>query len=425
MVSPLERSASGLVLVAKTVNFLERWRRSLGETQISAERCRNLAFVRCHYLFLVDCERSMTSEPRLNPHQRIEEVRALMSSKWSKNKGQIQILECVCPCPAPGNKLLAKILSELGYSILGRNASLGKKPLKSILAWTMDEVAFRAAIPKLFIKTFEAERDGWHRHCQVFPLERQGQQVKSLATEVFCGHRFLCDGVMVPRLGTEIIAEEASRELRKRAEKSDSVSLLDLGTGSGCIAISALLKLPETLKASAVGLDISATAVKVAQRNATLLPSEKSFSVFQMCFSQLASRETSSSESSLQAMKQGFDVIVSNPPYLTRRQAQEVSRGEPVESYVLQRSAQVAKVIGEERRRLKCSLDGPLAVYGILKMGILGEKEPLLKPGGALVIEARVEMSGVFTTSGVLMWTLKCMLHTINTAKSECVVCIL
>ncbi|CAK9020617.1 Release factor glutamine methyltransferase (RF MTase) (N5-glutamine methyltransferase PrmC) (Protein-(glutamine-N5) MTase PrmC) (Protein-glutamine N-methyltransferase PrmC) [Durusdinium trenchii] len=305
---------------------------------------------------------------------------------------QIQILECICFCPVPGTKLLTAILAELGYGLLGRNAcskAVGKKPLKCLIAWNFvdRQLEVRAPIPIAFTKTFDSQQEAWRRHWRVFRSLSNSAHV-----ERFCGHGFLCDGVMIPRLGTEVIAEEAARQLSLAT--SSSPSLLDVGTGSGCIAIAALLGLPEDSKAFAVGLDKSATAVQIAQTNGRLLlPPQKTFIGLQLCFSQLQELATSAD---------GFDVIVSNPPYLTRRQAQELGyatpvgpgegrgRGtvEPIESFVLQRSAQVVAAVAacEERPG---SLDGSVAVYGLLRAAIVKRRAkcPLLKQHGALVLE--------------------------------------
>ncbi|MCL7987381.1 peptide chain release factor N(5)-glutamine methyltransferase [Sphingobacterium sp. lm-10] len=87
--------------------------------------------------------------------------------------------------------------------------------------------------------------------------------------------------------------------------------ILDIGTGSGCIAIS-LAKLIST--ASVEGMDISSEALAVAKRNATKLNA-------QVCFTTVDILDWRNFESK----KATYDVIVSNPPYITPAEKKEMS----------------------------------------------------------------------------------------------------
>ena len=80
----------------------------------------------------------------------------------------------------------------------------------------------------------------------------------------FCGRRFeVSDAVLIPRPETE--------ELVAAALESTPRRLLDVGTGSGCIAISLALALP---RSSVEAWDLSADALEVARRNARRLGAE-------------------------------------------------------------------------------------------------------------------------------------------------------
>ena len=69
-----------------------------------------------------------------------------------------------------------------------------------------------------------------------------------------------CD-VLSPRFDTEVLIDETTSLF----EKSKKLDILELGTGSGCIIISLL---DEYKKASGVGIDISAKALEITQKNA-------------------------------------------------------------------------------------------------------------------------------------------------------------
>lgn len=78
----------------------------------------------------------------------------------------------------------------------------------------------------------------------------------------FCGERYLVSpACLIPQPDTEHIVEIAARHLRP------GMKLLDLCTGSGCIAIALLLRVPNT---TAIAVDISDDALKIASQNAAL-----------------------------------------------------------------------------------------------------------------------------------------------------------
>ena len=112
--------------------------------------------------------------------------------------------------------------------------------------------------------------------------------------QMFMGLRFVVnEHVLVPRQDTEILVEEAMRELH------DGMSVLDMCTGSGCILLS-LLQYSNDCRG--VGVDISPEALLVAQENAKLLGIAAEFRAGNL-FSALMQQER-------------FDLLISNPPYI-------------------------------------------------------------------------------------------------------------
>lgn len=105
--------------------------------------------------------------------------------------------------------------------------------------------------------------------------------------------------VLSPRPDTEILLEEAIN-----LASNKKVSVLDLGTGSGCILLSLLKENP---KAEGVGVDISEDALQIAQKNAKALNVEKKVKWLNLDWFK---------SDFLQKINAQFDLIVSNPPYI-------------------------------------------------------------------------------------------------------------
>lgn len=146
-----------------------------------------------------------------------------------------------------------------------------------------------------------------HRFGELVARREQGEPVAYLTGErEFWGHPFLVSSdVLVPRPESELIVE---RGLVLLAEKRE-VSLLDLGVGSGCLAISLTKELlARGCSVSCDAVDISRAALRVAQENARRL------GVSSIRFVEGNWFETQ--ESALTA----YDLIIANPPYIDRRE---------------------------------------------------------------------------------------------------------
>jgi release factor glutamine methyltransferase len=116
-----------------------------------------------------------------------------------------------------------------------------------------------------------------------------------LGSQEFCGLDFeVTSSVLIPRYDTETLVDEAI------ARKPHARSVLDIGTGSGCIAVALARRLPD---ASVTATDISGDALEVARRNAVRHSAAIEF-LQGALLEPVAGR--------------GFDLIVSNPPYIPR-----------------------------------------------------------------------------------------------------------
>jgi len=102
-----------------------------------------------------------------------------------------------------------------------------------------------------------------------------------------------------PRPDTETLVDAVLPYVMQAIENKGDCRILDLGTGTGAIALALLHEAP---KAHAVGVDISVDALETATQNALRLGLNKRFSTVKSCW--------------FEKIEGSFDVIVSNPPYI-------------------------------------------------------------------------------------------------------------
>lgn len=116
------------------------------------------------------------------------------------------------------------------------------------------------------------------------------------------------EAVLIPRPETEELVEWILESQKSKVE-SQKVKILDIGTGSGCIAISLAKNLPD---ATVFALDVSEEALATAKKNA------KNNSV-NVTFIHQNILET-------EDLLQQFDIIVSNPPYVRNLEKEEIKK---------------------------------------------------------------------------------------------------
>ena len=135
-----------------------------------------------------------------------------------------------------------------------------------------------------------------------------------LGSEEFCGREFLvAPGVLIPRPETQQLVEL----VRQKVPQGSRV--LDIGTGSGCIAITLALD-----GYSVTALDVSEEALTIARKNAKRLGAEVEFVKGDIAPHQLPPRGESPSPNLLPLGGGREGAIVSNPPYICESEAAEI-----------------------------------------------------------------------------------------------------
>lgn len=131
--------------------------------------------------------------------------------------------------------------------------------------------------------------------------------------------------VLIPRPETEELVEWVIESTALAAITGSGPRIIDIGTGSGCIAISLKKNLPAT---EVFALDISKASIDVASANAAL--NQVDIHLIEADIRNFSTR-------------QKFDVIVSNPPYITLREK------EKMEDHVLEHEPHLALFVPNEK----------------------------------------------------------------------------
>lgn len=150
--------------------------------------------------------------------------------------------------------------------------------------------------------------------------------------------------VLIPRPETEELVEW----ILNSVDKNKKIKILDIGTGSGCIAISLAKNLPNAI---VYALDVSAKALEITKQNAEI-------NNVQIVFLQqniLASEK----------LAENYDIIVSNPPYVRELEKQEIKPN------VLENEPHLALFVEDENPLIFYKKIAELAKNSLNKNGLL------------------------------------------------------
>lgn len=152
-----------------------------------------------------------------------------------------------------------------------------------------------------FERILTADERGRYRQHVMRRLQREPVQL-ILSTSEFMAHPFkVSPAVLIPRQDTETLVECALLHLRRQSKPG--LRILDIGTGSGCIAVTLAKEFPG---ADVWAIDISKEAVEVAEHNARQLETQVHFLIGDI-FDRPAE------------LRRQYDLVVCNPPYISDR----------------------------------------------------------------------------------------------------------
>lgn len=183
-----------------------------------------------------------------------------------------------------------------------------------------------------------------------------GEPLQYVTGEVAFRHIVLrtAPGVLIPRPETEVLVDVGLEIVDAALASRGEARILDLCTGSGCIALSLL---HERASVTAVATDLSSQAIVLAKRNAQALSLQDRITFFECDLAAALGQE----------YRHSFDLVISNPPYIPTAEVDTLSR----------------EVLDFEPR---LALDGGVDGLDVFRR-IIDIAPDYLRSGGALVCE--------------------------------------
>lgn len=230
-----------------------------------------------------------------------------------------------------------------------------EREAQAVARWVLDE-AFGLSLTDICCgKVSQLSADDAQRLEAITHRLEQAEPVQYvLGHAPFAGHSFeVSPAVLIPRPETEELVNWAvqSAEAMTAAKEQTALHILDIGTGSGCIAISVALALPQ---ATVQAWDLSPQALAQARSNAQRLGAQVSFV----------------QQDALQPPHHHacLDMVLSNPPYICQCEAEDMHRN------VLAHEPHMALFVPN---------DDPLRFY----RAITRYAVEALRPGGCVLFE--------------------------------------
>ncbi|HEU5291325.1 MAG TPA: peptide chain release factor N(5)-glutamine methyltransferase [Cyclobacteriaceae bacterium] len=178
--------------------------------------------------------------------------------------------------------------------------------IQSILYIVLEAILGLSRADIIAEKSISFSAEFQHKLKTIIRQINQHEPVQYILGETyFFGRRFnVSPAVLIPRPETELLVEEVLKEIQPFTPGT----IVDIGTGSGCIAVTLAKELPDK---KIVGIDVSEAALKIARGNTLQLNATAEFQHVNV----------------LQEFPfQGLEMIVSNPPYIAFAEKESMKR---------------------------------------------------------------------------------------------------
>lgn len=289
-----------LDILNKSVNYLEK--KEIKDARLIVETILAEIFEVQRIMLYANFERILTEEELEQIRKKLNDF-VEMSKKYSTDdvkKKEMEILANIDNNEKESESIkTVKILLEKSIEYLEKNNVEENKLIAEIIISNILNVDRMM----LFTKYKEIVSDN--------DIEKIREYLKKIAKDKlplqyllneqeFYGRKFYVNkGVLIPRQDTEILVEKAINIVKDK--KIETPKILDIGSGSGVIGITMALEIENS---KVLGIDVSDVAIEISNKNREILKAKNIKIVKSNLFENVSFKE--------------FDMIISNPPYISR-----------------------------------------------------------------------------------------------------------
>ena len=289
-----------LDILNKSVNYLEK--KEIKDARLIVETILAEIFEVQRIMLYANFERILTEKELEQIRKKLNDF-VEMSKKYSTDdvkKKEMEILANIDNNEKESESIkTVKILLEKSIEYLEKNNVEENKLIAEIIISNILNVDRMM----LFTKYREIVSDN--------DIEKIREYLKKIAKDKlplqyllneqeFYGRKFYVNkGVLIPRQDTEILVEKAINIVKDKKIKTPKI--LDIGSGSGVIGITMALEIENS---KVLGIDISDVAIEISNKNREILKAKNIKIVKSNLFENVSFKE--------------FDMIISNPPYISR-----------------------------------------------------------------------------------------------------------
>ena len=289
-----------LDILNKSVNYLEK--KEIKDARLIVETILAEIFEIQRIMLYANFERILTEKELEQIRKKLNDF-VEMSKKYSTDdvkKKEMEILANIDNNEKESESIkTVKILLEKSIEYLEKNNVEENKLIAEIIISNILNVDRMMLFTKYREIVSDNDIEKIREYLKKIAKDKLPLQYLLNEQEFYCRKFYVNKGVLIPRQDTEILVEKAINIVKDK--KIETPKILDIGSGSGVIGITMALEIENS---KVLGIDVSDVAIEISNKNREILKVKNIKIVKSNLFENVSFKE--------------FDMIISNPPYISR-----------------------------------------------------------------------------------------------------------